>query len=483
MPLHLYDNRFVLDEDVRFDGRRLSDILLTTKTYYVETTGSDTTGDGSVSKPFATIQKAVNVLPDHLTKDVTIYVGEGSFAGATIQKTADYAVRLVIKGTGINVIESEMSVANSSREYLQVTGKTWEIDEFKLNWVRATAGNGYLNLDYSSNLYPIVSNTANTIRVAPRSIAYDQTTKFEIVSHLSVLSSAIANYSSPSLIVYVVDINALGTALVSVNANTNARGVRFVSTGASQVGFSCTGAGSVNQCSGEGSFTFLSFTSPETVTVSQCHSFENTYAVTVNSPSGNLSVRGLFAEGFTYGINASRGATVNVVGTNDPCYFEGGGTVYWAATNATINATDPKTTITTNTLKAKAESGGKIFVNNDVTATTDYDISGNVTVVVNDDDGLVLTTKDIYQSKELADDTSIVLPTASSGFGEVLVDNGTEYVRFIWAADNTVTLSESTANIVSTDTDNKFCVFDNGSAVEIKNRLGSSKAIKLSAVY
>lgn len=50
-------------------------------TLYVETTGSDTTGNGTASSPFATIEKAISLLPKHILHDVDIIVGEGNFAG------------------------------------------------------------------------------------------------------------------------------------------------------------------------------------------------------------------------------------------------------------------------------------------------------------------------------------------------------------------------------------------------------------------
>lgn len=49
-------------------------------TVYVATTGSDTTGDGSVSKPFKTIQKAVDSIPLHLGGyTATIDIANGTY--------------------------------------------------------------------------------------------------------------------------------------------------------------------------------------------------------------------------------------------------------------------------------------------------------------------------------------------------------------------------------------------------------------------
>lgn len=49
-------------------------------TYYVATTGSDTTGDGTSGLPFKTIQYAINKLPQVINHTVTINVSAGNYA-------------------------------------------------------------------------------------------------------------------------------------------------------------------------------------------------------------------------------------------------------------------------------------------------------------------------------------------------------------------------------------------------------------------
>lgn len=48
-------------------------------TYYVATTGNDETGDGTQANPYASIQKAVNVIPAKNTVPTTILVAEGAY--------------------------------------------------------------------------------------------------------------------------------------------------------------------------------------------------------------------------------------------------------------------------------------------------------------------------------------------------------------------------------------------------------------------
>lgn len=47
---------------------------------YVDPGGSDTTGDGTAGNPYATVDKALSVLPDVIYSDATIYVADGVYA-------------------------------------------------------------------------------------------------------------------------------------------------------------------------------------------------------------------------------------------------------------------------------------------------------------------------------------------------------------------------------------------------------------------
>lgn len=47
---------------------------------YIATTGNDTTGVGSAGNPYLTLAKALSLVPDRLTADVTIHVADGTYA-------------------------------------------------------------------------------------------------------------------------------------------------------------------------------------------------------------------------------------------------------------------------------------------------------------------------------------------------------------------------------------------------------------------
>jgi len=85
--------------------------------------------------------------------------------------------------------------------------------------------------------------------------------------------------------------------------------------------------------------------------------------------------------------------------------------------------------------------------------------------------------------RNLADDASFDLPDATSGFATLIVGDAEEFTQFYWASDGTVTLVNPTANVVNTDTDTNFCVFDNGTTVRLRNRLGSAKTVTMSYKY
>ena len=77
-----------------------------------------------------------------------------------------------------------------------------------------------------------------------------------------------------------------------------------------------------------------------------------------------------------------------------------------------------------------------------------------------------------------ADDGEITLEPSTSGVGWVQIGDNEEFTQFRFSTDGTVVLFNETTNVTNTDTDGNLCVFDNGTGVTIKNRLGSEKTIK-----
>ena len=72
----------------------------------------------------------------------------------------------------------------------------------------------------------------------------------------------------------------------------------------------------------------------------------------------------------------------------------------------------------------------------------------------------------------LDDDDEITLTSGKAGFGEVMIGDNQEHAMFTFTSAGVVTLTLSSAEVVNTDTDAKLCIYDGGTSVNIKNRLG-----------
>jgi hypothetical protein len=77
----------------------------------------------------------------------------------------------------------------------------------------------------------------------------------------------------------------------------------------------------------------------------------------------------------------------------------------------------------------------------------------------------------------LADDAELEV-VETYGIGLVMAGTVDEAALFKFSTDGSVTLISNTTNVASTDTDGNLCVYDGGTKVKIKNRLGSSKDIR-----
>lgn len=147
-------------------------------TLRVETTGSDTTGDGSDSAPFRTVQGALEWLDgSNVQARVTIQVGAGSFPAFSLEGTritvgpvtnplvAPTSTGLEIKGTWISptlasgtASGTASSVVTDLAAVMTDAGQSWTVNDLRGKYV--LVGTVY---------YPIISNTATTITAASSS--------------------------------------------------------------------------------------------------------------------------------------------------------------------------------------------------------------------------------------------------------------------------------------------------------------------------
>ena len=55
--------------------------------------------------------------------------------------------------------------------------------------------------------------------------------------------------------------------------------------------------------------------------------------------------------------------------------------------------------------------------------------------------------------------------------------DGEEYALFSFTTAGVVTLIQNSANVANTDSDTDLCIYDGGTGIVIKNRLGAQKKI------
>jgi hypothetical protein len=90
--------------------------------------------------------------------------------------------------------------------------------------------------------------------------------------------------------------------------------------------------------------------------------------------------------------------------------------------------------------------------------------------------GVGLKTKEYNAT--VNDEATISLPANTIGWGTVMAGDNQEFSRFRWTSAAVVTVDESTANVATTDLDTNLCIFDGGTSVSIRNRLGSNLTIR-----
>lgn len=110
--------------------------------------------------------------------------------------------------------------------------------------------------------------------------------------------------------------------------------------------------------------------------------------------------------------------------------------------------------------------------------------SGNTNLPAKSTGGLIVNDASSYIDKQtIADDVNFIAVMAKSGFGEIIIGDNEEYAQFRFTSAGVVTLTVNSTNVVTTDTDNKFCIRQSGTNVAFKNRLGSSKTVVYKITY
>ena len=89
-----------------------------------------------------------------------------------------------------------------------------------------------------------------------------------------------------------------------------------------------------------------------------------------------------------------------------------------------------------------------------------------------------LDGKHTFASLSVEDEAEITLATGKTGRGWAMAGDNEEYIEFRFTAAGVVTVIKNSANAINTDTDTFLCIYDAGTGIAIKNRLGATKVIR-----
>ena len=153
----------ILNPIVDHLGARVQQTASDTTIYVDAVNGSDTTGDGTSSNPFKTIEAAVASLPSYIAHNVIIALNTGAysptstltFAGLTIEGS----LALEAMDLNGNPLHDSGTATGGTSTTLQDTSKSWTTNF----WVNAYVA--ILNGTGAGQIRQVVSNTADTLTV------------------------------------------------------------------------------------------------------------------------------------------------------------------------------------------------------------------------------------------------------------------------------------------------------------------------------
>ncbi len=179
---------------------------------YVDlTSGNDTTGNGSTTAPYLTVQKAVDSLPRVITKDTNISISNGNVNEAGVDTSGliiTASLTFQAKDTSGNKLYDDGTATGGSTSTLQDTGKTWAINIFTSGKIFIWSGTG------RGQIADIVSNNGNTITISGTWTTPDTSSQYTIVSPVQFTTA------NPDYVFLLIGMK-----------NTNIYGFQFTETG------------------------------------------------------------------------------------------------------------------------------------------------------------------------------------------------------------------------------------------------------------
>ncbi|NIQ92433.1 MAG: hypothetical protein GWN93_27010 [Deltaproteobacteria bacterium] len=175
------------------------------QTQYVNcSTGSDTTGDGSVGNPYATIGKALSFVPYEVTEKYQILVANGTCNESfdSIEHVYSPSGQLTIDGyqdavnyAGPFTVTTANTLGVLSGTAIDVSGAGWTTDDFYGKFIKLTTGAS------AGTVYPIYTNDSDTIVTNAYFTAVSGGDQFYVVQPgitVNLTAPILLNSSAPS---------------------------------------------------------------------------------------------------------------------------------------------------------------------------------------------------------------------------------------------------------------------------------------------
>lgn len=221
-------------------------------TYYVATTGSDTTGDGTQGSPFKTIQHAVDVIPSDLgSYTANVIVANGTYDEAVVIQNKHNGTLLVRSNTpttvssNVNVIQIRITLCECA-VFIQGIAMTLTGNP---SFFAANCNNvvgQYLRIIVSDSNPGVNVSACNSFRLSNSEIS-NRSYAVRFVDSSGYVSACTGTDNSYSIRAEGSStVHLLGSSPTSVNGHSQTLGGQFVNSNGTQIsgivssGLSCT---------------------------------------------------------------------------------------------------------------------------------------------------------------------------------------------------------------------------------------------------
>jgi hypothetical protein len=199
------------------------------------------------------------------------------------------------------------------------------------------------------------------------------------------------------------------------------------------------------------------------------------------SPTGTVGI-GITNPTSTFASNASANWFTNSVATGGNYYIRtnDSGTAFWTQLTTSLLEWGPGNN-TYDVILKRESAGNASFTGNLGFGTTAPAAQLHLTSNITRWD----STNVQRETSNIADDGTITLAASVAGRGFIFAGDIEQYAEFIFDTNAAVTLLRNSAKVSKTSAagDDSLMVYDGGTSVIIKNRLGSAKKICVDVIY